>query len=134
MIIIGKQTNQPTCKPTIHPPSQQASQTVNKQTNSQCGPLFEAFHCVPIVTCINRTYCIVSTHSFLRQTIPESIFDFSILFRPMDFSVKLYTIKSEWSIVCNEGSQDFNSKKCISLKIANSEDPDEMLHLKCNIM
>ena len=52
----------------------------------------------------------------------------------MEFSIKLHTIESEWSVVYIEGSQVIISKKNIvflSLKIdfvlANSADPDEML-------
>ena len=52
----------------------------------------------------------------------------------MDFSINLHTIKSEWSIIYMEGSQVMFSKNIVflSLKIdfvlANSEDPNEMLH------
>ena len=54
----------------------------------------------------------------------------------MEFSIKLHTMKSEWSIVYIEGSYiDYNFKKKVvflSLKInfnfANSADPDEMPH------
>ena len=51
------------------------------------------------------------------------------LFRAMEFSIKLHTIKSGWSIVYIEGSQVIISKNIIflSLKInfvlANSADP-----------
>ena len=51
----------------------------------------------------------------------------------MEFYVKLFTIKSGWSIVYNCRFTDYNLKKCIaflSLKInfilANIADPDEM--------
>ena len=53
----------------------------------------------------------------------------------MEFSIKLHTIKSGWSIVYIKGSQVIISKKyCffLSLKIdfvlVNSADPDKMLH------
>ena len=53
----------------------------------------------------------------------------------MAFSVKIQTLKSEWSVVYIEGSQDSIPKHVfLSLKIANSKDPDEMPHLKCSIM
>ena len=57
------------------------------------------------------------------------------LFRPMGCPIKLHTIKLGWSIPYIEGSQVIILKKIIvflSLKIdfvlANSVDPDEMLH------
>ena len=52
----------------------------------------------------------------------------------MDFSIRFDTVKSGWSIVYIEGSQDIIPQKYIllSLKIdfatSNSVDPDEMLH------
>ena len=52
----------------------------------------------------------------------------------MEFSIKLNTIKSGWSIVYNEGLQVIISKKMLlfTLKIhfvlANSEDLDEIPH------
>ena len=52
----------------------------------------------------------------------------------MEFSIKLHTIKSGWSIVYIEGSQAIISKDILwfSLQIkfvlANSADPDEMPH------
>ena len=52
----------------------------------------------------------------------------------MEFSIKLYTIKSEWSIVYIEGSYVKMSQKCcifslkIDIALANSVDPDEMQH------
>ena len=56
-------------------------------------------------------------------------------FRPMEFSIKLHTIKSGWLIIYTEGLQVKISKKKIvflSLKVyfvlANSADPDEMPH------
>ena len=62
------------------------------------------------------------------------------LFRPMEFSTKLHTIKSRWSIVYIKGSKVIISKDIIwlSLKIkfvlANSADPDEMpFFLRCFI-
>ena len=54
--------------------------------------------------------------------------------RPMEFTIKLDTVKSEWSIVYIEGSRVIISKKCyiLSLKmdfvVANCADPDEMPH------
>ena len=55
------------------------------------------------------------------------------LLRPMEYSIKLYAIKSGWSIVYIEGSQVIILKNAfLSLKIdfilANREYPDEMLH------
>ena len=54
---------------------------------------------------------------------------------PMEFSIKLYIIKTGWPIVYIEGSQVIIFKKNIvflSLKIdfvlVNSADPDEMPH------
>ena len=54
---------------------------------------------------------------------------------PIEFPIKFDTVKSGWSIVYIEGSQVISSQKNIfhSLKIdfvlANSTDPDKMLHL-----
>ena len=50
------------------------------------------------------------------------------LFRPKEFTIKLYTIQSGWSIEYIEGSMAiFPKKYCISLKtyftLANSVDP-----------
>ena len=55
-------------------------------------------------------------------------------FRPMEFSIKLHTIKSGWLIMYIEGLQVKSSQNIVflSLKIdfvlANSADPDEMPH------
>ena len=56
-------------------------------------------------------------------------------FRPMEFSIKLHTIKSGWSIIYIEGSWVRISKKIlyffplkIDLVFSSSADPDEMLH------
>ena len=52
----------------------------------------------------------------------------------MEFSIKLHTIKSKWSIVYIEGSRVIISKNILflSMKIefvlANSTDPEEMSH------
>ena len=52
----------------------------------------------------------------------------------MEFSIKLHSIKSGWSIAYIEGSHDIISQKvCISfpktvLVLANCADPDEMQH------
>ena len=75
-------------------------------------------------------------------TVVSNFIDISIVnliktgltpFRPMEFSIKLHTIKSGWSIVCIDVSQVITSKKkSFSLRInfvlANSAGPDEMLH------
>ena len=58
------------------------------------------------------------------------------LFRPMEFCIKLHTIKSGWSIFYIEGSKDILShKNIVFLAFKNdfiltqhSEDPDEMSH------
>ena len=53
-------------------------------------------------------------------------------FKQMEFSIKLYTIKSRWSIVSTEGSQVIISKNYrfaflkINVVLANSTDRDEM--------
>ena len=44
----------------------------------------------------------------------------------MDFSIKLHTIKSGWSIVYIEGVPVVISKDRFCLSKANSADPDEM--------
>ena len=55
-------------------------------------------------------------------------------FKQIEFSIKLHTIKSGWSIVYIEASQVENFKNIafLSLKIdfvsANSAEPDEMQH------
>ena len=55
-------------------------------------------------------------------------------FGQMEFSIKLHTIKSGWSIVYNEGSQVENFKNIaflflkIDFVLLNSADPDEMQH------
>ena len=52
----------------------------------------------------------------------------------MEFPIKFDTVKSGWSIVFIEGSQVIILKKCyisfskIDFVLANSADPDEMLH------
>ena len=56
----------------------------------------------------------------------------------MEFSIKIHTINSEWSIVCIKGSQIIISKNIefLSLKIdfvlASCADSDEMLHFIWN--
>ena len=55
----------------------------------------------------------------------------------MEFSIKFYTVKSGWSIVNIEGLKVRISKNIIFLSVkidfvlANSADPDEMLHFIC---
>ena len=70
-------------------------------------------------------------------SLPDATSYDKTLLRPMEFSIKFDTVKSGWSIVYIEESQDIISKKNIiflSLKIdlvlANSADPDEMPGLR----
>ena len=65
----------------------------------------------------------------------SKLFHIITLFRPMEYSIKLHTIKRGWYIVYIEGSQvmilkksDFFSLK-IDIVLANSADPDEMSSL-----
>ena len=49
----------------------------------------------------------------------------------MEFSINFHTVKSGWSIIYIKGSKVVISKKCslnIVFVLANSVDPDEMLH------
>ena len=46
----------------------------------------------------------------------------------MDFSIKFHTIKLGWSIVYIEGSKVVFLSLKIYFVLANSADPDEMLH------
>ena len=90
------------------------------------------------VTCtIFQSYKILSIFLSLSvpgQASPKRFTSISTLLGPMEFSIKFYTVKSRRSIVYIKGPQVIISKTIVflSLKInfvlANSADPDEMLH------